>query len=501
MGVSAGEGMIHYVLLTRDDAGRSVVDTRVIDVDRSDGLDMAGRVNAGIDLMLGAARHAGRRVGPIGVAARTPKQRRELASRGSGPRRQIHLVDEGDAVVAYLGATGRIDRYASVVVADCGDTGMSLYTVDPASHRISAPMRSRALAGRDVDRAIVAELISDEPHRDSTVARGRRSALLSACRAAKEEVTPLGDDSVALTDGRGHPRLTSAVVDRALAPLVDEARTVITRYLSESAVRDTRPEAVVLVGGIANLPAVRSMLDSAAVEVVVPETPELAGSVGAAILARGQTSAASSRLAFIGGRRNREWLSATPLAVVGAVIAAGAMTLYAVSSSLAGHNEPAPSSIPPAATSIESETSTTTTESSPITTTAPAPPPQTPQAPQAPPEPLLPTTQESAPRWDESPGWATTELPPTIESDAPTSTPTRTLLPYPLPSLPWPPGTRPTPPIPGFIPPDLLPGSSTPAPAPPGAVAPTTTPPAPRGTAPSGAAPVSSPPPTTTPSR
>ncbi|NED60862.1 hypothetical protein G3I15_08005, partial [Streptomyces sp. SID10244] len=102
--------------------------TRVIDVDRSDGLDVAGRVNAGIDLMLGAARDADLRVGPIGVAARTTKQRWELQSRGAGPRRQIHLVNDDEAVVAYLSATGQINRFESVVVVDCGDTGMSLYT-------------------------------------------------------------------------------------------------------------------------------------------------------------------------------------------------------------------------------------------------------------------------------------------------------------------------------------------------------------------------------------
>ena len=53
--------MIHYVLLTRDDLGRSVVDSRVIDVDPTDGLDSAGRVNAGIDVMLSAARETGTR--------------------------------------------------------------------------------------------------------------------------------------------------------------------------------------------------------------------------------------------------------------------------------------------------------------------------------------------------------------------------------------------------------------------------------------------------------
>ncbi|WP_330430524.1 hypothetical protein [Gordonia sesuvii] len=491
--------MIHYVLLTRDDVGRSVVDTRVIDVDRSDGLDTAGRVNAGIDLMLGAAKDADRRVGPIGVAARTAKQRRELASRGSGPRRQIHLVDDGEAVAAYLSATGQIDRFASVVVADCGDTGMSLYTVEPSTNRISAPVRSRALAGRDIDRAILTQLTADRGTPDGRGTRSGRSALLAGCRAGKEEVGTAGTDSVLLADGRRHTRLTGAVIDAAVAPMVDDARSVLMRYLADNADRDSRPEAVVLVGGIANLPAVARMLDGAQlggrhVEVVVPDAPELAASIGAAILARAKASSGTTRLAFIGGRRHREWLSATPLAVVAAILAAATMTIYAVSSSLAGHNEPASTPLPSTTTLATSEMSTTTTTSESTTSAAP---PQ-PRVTQAQPEPAQPPMQRTESRWEDYPGWATTELPPTTETDSSTSPPTRTLVPYPLPTLPWPPG-RPSPTIPPeLLPPDLRPESSTPAPPPaPESVAPqtTTTPPTPRA-APQQGAPVS-----TTPTR
>ncbi|AZG44912.1 Hsp70 family protein [Gordonia insulae] len=463
--------MIHYVLLTRDDAGRSVVDTRVIDVDRSDGLDVAGRVNAGIDLMLGAAREAGLRVGPIGVAARTAKQRRELQSRGAGPRRQIHLVNDDEAVVAYLSATGQIGRFGSVVVVDCGDTGMSLYTVEPGTEQISARERSRVLSGRQLDRAIVGQLVSDDDAQEPMGARVRRRALLSACRTAKEEVSSPGSTagagSILLADGGGHMALTAETIDAAVAPMIGEARKVLGEYLSASAERGVRPEAVVLVGGIANLPAVRRMVGvEDDVEVIVPGGPELAASIGAAILARARTTAATtSRLAFIGGRRNREWLSATPIAVVGAILAAAMMTIYAVSSSLAGHNGPAPSPSSPTTT-----TSSTTSEAMSSSSTAPRPtttsPAAAPPTPQLPPEPTVGTTPRTEPRWNDAPGWATTELPPTSEPGPPSTT-TRTLSPFPLPSLPWP-GDRPTPTIPpDLLPPGFAPQSTQPTPTPP----------------------------------
>ncbi|MYR06218.1 Hsp70 family protein [Gordonia sp. SID5947] len=484
MGVSAGDGMIHYVLLTRDDVGRSVVDTRVIDVDRSDGLDVAGRVNAGIDLMLGAARDANLRVGPIGVAARTTKQRWELQSRGAGPRRQIHLVNDDEAVVAYLSATGQITRFESVVVVDCGDTGMSLYTVEPATSRISATERSRALTGRRLDRSIVEQLVTDESVAESMGARTRRRALLSACRTAKEEFsapTPSAEaGSILLADGGGHVTLTQDTIDAAIAPMIDEARGVLARYLSDGADRGPRPQAVVLVGGIANLPAVRAMVDrDQTLEVIVPEAPELAASVGAAILARAKTTVESpSRLAFIGGKRNREWLSATPLAVVGAIIAAAMMTVFAVSSSLTGQNEPAPSSTAAPETSSTTSSAVTTSRApqQPIpTTTAAVVPPPVVQIPTE--EQVVPRTRRPEPRWNESPGWATTELPPTTQQPDQPSTTTRTLLPYPLPSLPWPTGTRPTPTIPpDLLPPGFAPQTTQPTPAPPQQAPATTSP-------------------------
>ncbi|ATD72960.1 MULTISPECIES: hypothetical protein [Gordonia] len=471
MGVSAGAGMIHYVLLTRDDLGRSVVDSRVIDVDPTDGLDGPGRVNAGIDVMLSAAREADARVGPIGVAARTTAQRRHLRSRGSGPRRQIRLVAEDEAVVAYLADTGEIDRFSAAVVVDCGDTGMTMYTVDPQNRQITAVERSTVISGRRLDRAIAEGLTADNPALgDSSRTRAGRSELLSACRTAKEEIAYGGAGSggtegspVTLPGGSGRVSLTESHVAGAVEPMVREAREVFDRYVADVAARGINPDAVVFVGGLANLPAVREITQGHDFDTVCPSAPELVAATGAALLA-GESGPSTARLAFIGGRPQREWLSAMPLAVAGAIIAAALITIYAVSSSFAERQvtEPSPSvdSVPAVATTSEQRSDPVPTTSAPVTRVPDQPVEQTfeqtfeqPTVPQQP----VPTPDRDAP------GWATTELAPTSPS---TGTSTRTLSPYPWPTLPFAPGTTPRIP-PDLLPKELLPSSPAPTPPPP----------------------------------
>ena len=458
MGVSAGGGMIHFVLLTRDDVGRNVVDSRVIDVDESDGLDTAGRVNAGIDLMLTAAREEGLRVGPIGVTARTGGQRRRLRSRGSGPKRQIRLVSEEEATVAYLRETGQIDRFDSVVVVDAGDTGMSLYTVEPASGRISDMERSDAMSGRQLDKELAEAMVVNDLGADAPRGRLRRSALLGACRTAKEEIdytaADPGASAVTLAAGSGRLALTAAAVEAAAAPMVSRARKALHHYVSDVSTRGDAPEAVVLVGGLANIPVTRGIVGESPLEIISPQSPELIPATGAALLAQ-QTRVGATRLAFIGGKRDREWLSTTPLAVAGTILAATLMTIYAVSSSLTGRQvpEPIPSPTPTtvqttsAATSMVATTTTNRTLSAvPLPTTdLPDPPATTPDQ-----------------NWDQTPGWATTELPQTTSQ----STTTRTLSPFPLPSLPFGDGSTPSLP-PNLVPPGLLPSTTQTPPPPP----------------------------------
>ncbi|MFE0749328.1 Hsp70 family protein [Gordonia sp. NPDC058843] len=470
--------MIHYVLLTRDDLGRSVVDSRVIDVDSTDGLDSAGRVNAGVDVMLTAARETGTRVGPIGVAARTGSQRRQLRSRGSGPRRQVRLTGEDEAVLAYLADTGEIDRFSSAVVVDCGDTGMSLYTLDPREGRIGNPEHSTVLSGRRLDRSIVDRLITDNPAlSDSTRTRADRSELRSACRTAKEEIAYGGATSaesvVTVSANAGRVTLSAAHVEQAIEPMIRDAREVFARYVAAAQSRGVRPDAVVFIGGLANLPAVHAIAKEHGLEMVTPAAPELVVATGAALLAL-QSYSGAARLAFIGGKPHREWLSATPIAVAGAVIAATLMTIYAVSSSFADRPavdpQPAVSSVPPAVATSDEEPPVTPRPTSQPITRIPAGPVEPTVVPPVPTQRPMPETG-----WNDPPAWATTELQPTRPS---TSTSTRTLSPFPWPDLPFPPGSTPT------IPPDLLPPGLRPpsvAPTPPPPTYSTTTPESARG--------------------
>lgn len=450
LGLSAGSGMIHCVLLTTDESGRTHAINRVIDVDPTDGLTRAGRVNSGIDLMLGQAREADGRVGTIGVAYRTDEQAKDIASRGTGAKRQIHLIAETEAVAHQLSTSGEISRFESVVVVDLGDTGMSLYAVDPNTRRVSGYRRSTVLSGDAVD-----ALLADEITRSDRLRGRRKSSVISACRTAKEELS-VRDSTALMTGNPELPiTLTRSTLERLTRPMASAAADEVAEYVT--GVRSA--EAVVLVGGLANVPMIRDLIvERAGLEPVLPHAPESVAATGAARLAA--TGRGSSTLTFIGGRRSRDWLSAAPLAVFGALLAGALMTVYAVGSSLAG-NPSTPSSAPPSVSAEADRATTTTATDAPSSTqrpgtTATSVPQQT-SVTYAPP----PATDSigTTGGGNQDPGWATTELPaPSGPSYLPsTSTLDPSLWPFPIPSLTWPPQFSQLPPVPpnstGMVPP------------------------------------------------
>lgn len=480
LGLSAGSGMVHCVLLTTDESGRVDALGRVIDVDPTDGLTRAGRINSGIDLMLTQARERGDRVGTIGVAYRTDEHAREIASKGTGAKRQIQLVAETEAVAHQLISTGEISRFAQVVVVDLGDTGMGMYCLDPSSRRITDYQRSESVAGIALD-----SLIADDVVGSGRLRGRRKSTVLSACRTAKEELS-IKDSTALMVGNRTDPvTVTRTSLERLTTPMAEHAARVVGDYVNGP--HASGAEAVVLVGGIANIPIFRDLIvDAAGLEAVLPKAPESVAATGAAkIAARGRGGA---DLAFIGGRRSRDWLSAAPLAVFGALLAGALMTVYAVGSSLAG-NPSTPESQPPTS-------STTTTTVAPTTTVEiSSPRVSTPDRPPVQPQPVtITTTVDPAPpaagggggggAGNSDPGWATTELPAGTGPSRPsTSTLSPSLWPFPLPSFPWsptlvPPTSNPSTPPPGSTaiepPPAMTPPAMTPPAMTP--IAPTTIP-------------------------
>ena len=438
LGVSVGRGLVHYVLLTDDETGRSIVDSRVIAVDGRDGLDDVGRVNAGIDVMLNAAADEDLSVQAIGVATLTGGPRHAVAGKGSGTRRQIRLFTGEQAVAEYLGDTGEIDRYSAVLVVDCGDSGMSMYTLDPATRRTGEVQRSRAISGREIDEALARSVMRSEPGIASDPAFGQnRRDLVSACRTAKEELTrpeQVAQGQVTPAAGVSKVALTAEMVAEAVEPMVAEAREAVRKALALAAGRGTDPEAVVLVGGLVNIPAVRGVgTGHGARGTVIPNMPELASAIGAARLASGGPDAA--RQTMIGGGVTRGLLSPMPLAAVAAILGAGLKNPDPVGT--------APSTVaktPPAPTTELLPSAWDTTATGATTRLFQ----NLSESPTQRPTHTLPTD----PSWGAAtPGWATIELP------QPDVTSTTTLLPEPpgfagdgpTTTLVPPPSTSPTP--------------------------------------------------------
>ncbi|MGJ0119207.1 hypothetical protein ACQ7HM_08375 [Williamsia sp. MIQD14] len=428
LGVSAGGGMTHCALVTVDDHERLVVDSRVIEVDHTDRLDRAGRVNAGIDLMLGSAASAGLSVASIGVASRESGGRGGFTSRGWGPRRQIHLLGDAESVAHALAESGEIAAHDETILLDCGDTGVTISRLDPSTGELTATTRSTVMSGHAIDSAL-ADLVGDDL---ASTTRASRRALVGACRTAKEELTEQ-DSTAVVVRGRSIP-MTADMVSTVTEPMVETLAEAVTDYVRAQSIPTDTP--LVVVGGVANIPVVRTVLErSTPAPVVVASTPDLLGAVGAALLARPNRSSAL-RLAFIGGRGHRDWWSAVPLAIVGCFIAVAMLAVYAFTAALDGSSSPVRDVEVTASTAAQTGVPTpdrpdtaapvvATTTAAPGTPSDPTPTRST----VAPPTADLPTTTTSptlgypnggAERRQERP-WATTELPTPADS-GPTST-------------------------------------------------------------------------------
>lgn len=424
--------MIHYALLTVDDSDHRSTLTRVIDVDATDGLDPTGRLNSGIDVMLAAARDRSQRIGAIAVTGKSHHESssplrlrrdrfggRVVGTRGVGPRRQVRLVGEKQSVIEALTASGEIERFSSVLIADAGDSGLRTYSVNPADRSSSDVTTSKVLTGTRLDRAL-AETVARRLGSGGRVDRG----VISGCRTAKEDLSTGAAATVAPGDGRGRIEVPAELLTEAARPMVDAAAEFIVEQVRGA-------EAVVLIGGLGNLPmlqhAVAERLGdtdavSAGAELIVPDEPESVAATGAALLALNDGAAARG-VTFIGGRRQRELLSAVPLSIIGVLLAATMMTAYAISSTLTGNGQSLPAV---SMTSVADTASTTTSKqptSAPTRPTASSPTRVTSGRDQLVVPTALPTEGRDLPdQTAGEPSWATITLPTSIVSTAPTST-------------------------------------------------------------------------------
>lgn len=308
----------------------------------------------------------------LGVAYRSPRERAEIANALDEEYvSDVHLIDETGAAMEYL-RPGLPSRHRTIALFDAGDTGVDVHILDVESGRSYGSTRTTAMSGLSFD-AVVREHILGLGIVRPPQSPDEENALNAFCRGIKEALS--SHRTTSTPDGE-HILLERHIFELSIARSTEQAAATV-RHLGLEA--EFYPDAVVAIGGTANVPLVRATLERfLQLPVIVPDRPELVVAGGAAVHA---TRVDAARVPPVVSHRpalTRMGMIALPIA--GVIAAIGLFT--ALGSSDGGQPLSTPASIGEAApqTSKPAATSTTTSTSSPIPD-VPPPPPTTTTAP------------------------------------------------------------------------------------------------------------------------
>ncbi|MFF2087690.1 Hsp70 family protein [Nocardia sp. NPDC058176] len=302
LGISAGNEVVCSALVTTGPAGERAFDYRVVSADAAHS-DLGDLVSSSIELMttqLPVSQAAGFGGEPLGryssahrraesIRSRPPtsvavayrdKEQAQAIRAATTRHRDLQLVSEGTAALAYLRETGLLARYATVAVIDLGATGLSVTVADHADGTVLHSERTPSLSGNAIDELIYHHLVDLHYARRGT--RPNRSTLTNRGRAAKEHLSIA--PAVTIDHVAGQPlKLTRSDFEELIGGLLRN----IALFSSSVFTRAPKyPEAVAVIGGCANIPCVidtlRSRLDVAVL--TVPD-PEAVIAKGAALVA------------------------------------------------------------------------------------------------------------------------------------------------------------------------------------------------------------------------
>ncbi|MDH6287881.1 Hsp70 family protein [Rhodococcus sp. NM-2] len=284
LGVSVGASAVRLARpdsVNRDDAGsRLVPDFRAQVV--AAGRDLPEELAAeSIGVVLAGAPDAGQ-VHATGVAYRDEAQ--AGAVQAAMARQQLvnyQLVTEASAALKFLDVSGALGDHATLVFYDLGSSGLTVSVVDRATGEVVETVRTDTVSGDVFDRLIRDNQLENKRIEEPGGAAAGL-ALDLRCREAKERLSTGG--AVAVPGDGGLLLLSRDVFDALIGVTVESsarlARDVVTRS-------GRTADAVVLIGGGARIPLVRSVLQSwLGLPVVVPDHPELVAAQGAALLAQ-----------------------------------------------------------------------------------------------------------------------------------------------------------------------------------------------------------------------
>ncbi|MGI5223218.1 Hsp70 family protein [Nocardia sp. CA-290969] len=380
LGISAGNEVVCSALVTTATNGARKFDYRVVSADAHS--DLGDLVASSIELMttqlpathppeavfgphVPAPRTSGLDVvaerPPTGVAvAYRGKEQAQAIRMATGKHREPRLVPETTAALTFLRDTGLVDRYGTVAVIDLGASGCTVSVADPADDTVLHSARSTTVSGRAIDELLYRHLVDQHYARRGT--RPNRSVLVNRARTAKEHLSVT--QAVTIDHIAGRPlKLTRPDFELLTAGLLRELARFTTMTFGLS---DRAPEAVVVIGGGANIPAVletlRSELD---LPVLTVPDPDAVIAKGAALLA--DTAGSGAPIGALAPDKSGNTLLKAFGTVAGAIVVVGLIVGY-------GMNTGQPSSddeVSPAGTTSSAQLPPTTTSAAPTTPEAP----------------------------------------------------------------------------------------------------------------------------------
>ncbi|MCZ4560843.1 Hsp70 family protein [Rhodococcus sp. IEGM 1401] len=198
----------------------------------------------------------------------------------------VVLVSELGAQLGALRETRVLAGERCVALFDVGASGTSVSVVDIDSGDVLASRRTDALGGDDCDRVLCDHLIATFGAVEALTVEARRR-LVHDVRDGKHELALLRNVSIIGPFVGGRASLWRGNLDELIVGAVHRAVSMAVDVLDAVGAQGVHVDAIVAVGGGANMQIIRQVLfDAVPMPVYVPEQPELLAAHGAAGIAR-----------------------------------------------------------------------------------------------------------------------------------------------------------------------------------------------------------------------
>ncbi|AVH20615.1 Hsp70 family protein [Nocardia cyriacigeorgica] len=340
LGISAGNEVVCSALVATAGNGAQSFDYRVVSADAHS--DLGDLVASSIELMTTQlptthphdTGYAGTKAFELDAALSSPptavavayrsKAQAQAIRSATGKQHELQLVPEATAALAYLRHTGLVDRYRTVALVDMGASGVTVTVATQADGTVLHSARTTTVSGNAIDELIYHHLVDAHYARRGT--RPNRTMLTNRGRAAKEHLSIA--PAVTIDHVAGRPlKLTRTDFEELIADQLRElaAFTAVTFGRAPE-----RPEAVCVIGGGANVPAVVDTLQHELdIPVLTVPDPDAVIAKGAALVAD-ETQPAAGAVAALASDAPVGTFTKVVGTLAGAIVVVGLVIGYGV---------------------------------------------------------------------------------------------------------------------------------------------------------------------------